>query len=66
MALLAGVGWSLMFLASHGVTYAFPGWIWGCLFIAGRGAVVTGAVCYVLSFGFYIPQGLLAIFRKKI
>ncbi|MBF0474795.1 MAG: oligosaccharide flippase family protein [Deltaproteobacteria bacterium] len=64
-ALTAGAGCSLMWLVSHGATYAFPGWIWGRLFFAGAGAVVTGTVCYVLCFGFYIPQEIAVLFRKK-
>ncbi|MBF0496848.1 MAG: lipopolysaccharide biosynthesis protein, partial [Deltaproteobacteria bacterium] len=64
-ALTAGAGCSLMFLASYGANYAFPGWIWGRLFFAGAGAVVTGAVCYVLCFGFYIPQEIAVLFRKE-
>ncbi len=42
----------------------YPDLIWGRMFLAGLGAIVTASVCYIICFGFGIPDELKAIFEK--
>ncbi|MFH1884901.1 MAG: oligosaccharide flippase family protein [Planctomycetota bacterium] len=50
IALMSGAGVALAFLTRYGANYFFPDWIWGRVFVAGLGAVITGGVGYMYCF----------------